>query len=468
VKRVTQRIPNTMWQVACAVFIAALSFGCSASNSTPSDDGGSATDTSADVPPTTDTGEVDSTTLDTDGDGVVDASDNCPKVANADQLDTDEDGQGDACDIDADGDGVIDSHDNCPNKKNTDQKDTDQDGVGDACTDDKDSDTIKDTVDNCPEVANTDQEDLDGDEMGDACDLDDDGDAVIDTKDNCPLEANVGQLDTDLDEIGDQCDWDDDGDNHDDENDNCPLVPNPLQTDGDFDGAGNACDPDTKLFLLSINNTTHELLRVDTETGEGVAVCNLPTEDNYPSSTFSRNGTLFASNNTQDRLDIIDPCTCAITPVGSYGVNSEIVGITSDKAFGLYGVDKKADELVAVDTMSGAATTVGSLGTSFEASGATWSDTAQILYAINGGNWWLYTIDPVTGIATKKKKLDKAIGAVGIEFHPGDHALYACTWSKLFRVNVDTGEMTVLGEISPDKCNNLAAPYTKLDCAGWP
>src|SRR5262249_24526983 len=34
---------------------------------------------------------------DSDGDGICDASDNCPHVANADQTDTDGDGIGDAC-----------------------------------------------------------------------------------------------------------------------------------------------------------------------------------------------------------------------------------------------------------------------------------------------------------------------------------------------------------------------------------
>ena len=43
-----------------------------------------------------------------DGDGVPDDTDNCPGIANADQLDTDSDGLGNKCDVDDDGDGVID------------------------------------------------------------------------------------------------------------------------------------------------------------------------------------------------------------------------------------------------------------------------------------------------------------------------------------------------------------------------
>jgi hypothetical protein len=58
--------------------------------------------------------------LDSDGDGVPDATDNCPDDANADQADADADGVGDVCD-------------NCPEVYNPDQTDTDGDGVGDAC-----------------------------------------------------------------------------------------------------------------------------------------------------------------------------------------------------------------------------------------------------------------------------------------------------------------------------------------------
>lgn len=57
---------------------------------------------------------------DSDGDGVVDSSDNCSAVPNQDQLDFDGDAIGDACD-------------NCPSITNSDQEDNNNNGVGDAC-----------------------------------------------------------------------------------------------------------------------------------------------------------------------------------------------------------------------------------------------------------------------------------------------------------------------------------------------
>jgi hypothetical protein len=71
-----------------------------------------------DSPPSPDAGIDGSVSLDSDGDGVVDAVDNCPQVGNADQDDEDGDGPGDACDP-------------CP--PDPDNSDPDGDLVGGSC-----------------------------------------------------------------------------------------------------------------------------------------------------------------------------------------------------------------------------------------------------------------------------------------------------------------------------------------------
>ncbi len=116
---------------------------------------------------------------DTDGDGVPDSLDTCPREPE------DQDGYQDAdgCpDDDNDGDGLPDSLDKCPNQTE------DQDGYQDAdgCPDDdNDGDGIPDLKDRCPNRP----EDRDGYQDTDGCpDDDNDGDGILDAKDQCPDE----------------------------------------------------------------------------------------------------------------------------------------------------------------------------------------------------------------------------------------------------------------------------------------
>src|SRR5262249_33142783 len=105
---------------------------------------------------------------DTDGDGIADAADDCPNVADPARLDGDRDGAGDAGDVgpaiadpaqaDRDGDGIGDACDDCPATPDPAQADADGDGVGDACEPglpppDTDGDGVPDAVDVCPVVA---------------------------------------------------------------------------------------------------------------------------------------------------------------------------------------------------------------------------------------------------------------------------------------------------------------------------
>lgn len=99
---------------------------------------------------------------DADGDGVLDADDNCQAVANPTQLDTDGDDLGNACDPDDDGDGMSDAFETEHGLDPLDASDATRDDDGDslinrdeaaAGTDPTDADTDGDGVSDGAEIA---------------------------------------------------------------------------------------------------------------------------------------------------------------------------------------------------------------------------------------------------------------------------------------------------------------------------
>ncbi|MBA3396598.1 MAG: thrombospondin type 3 repeat-containing protein [Deltaproteobacteria bacterium] len=167
---------------------------------------------------------------DNDGDRRPDDEDKCPTVAeDLDGFDDD-----DGCpELDNDGDKFADLQDKCPNDAEDGKEPQPTDGCP-AHLRDSDGDGLNDVFDKCPSA----EEDMDGFEDGDGCpEADNDNDGVADAADKCPLCPE----DKDGFEDGDGCpETDNDRDGIADAQDKCPMEAESINGIKDDDGC-----PDT-------------------------------------------------------------------------------------------------------------------------------------------------------------------------------------------------------------------------------
>ncbi len=146
------------------------------------------------------------TSPDNDNDGYPDNLDPCDgdPVLGRPLYNHDNDSQCNDADPDDDNDAILDGNDNCPIVANQDQLDIDSDALGDVCDADKDNDGVSNYSDDCSagEIGWT--SDGSTDQDSDGCrdvteDIDDDNDGVPDTVDEAPLTGtNSNEIDLDL------------------------------------------------------------------------------------------------------------------------------------------------------------------------------------------------------------------------------------------------------------------------------
>jgi gliding motility-associated-like protein len=236
------------------------------------------------------------TPIDTDGDGIPDATE---KGNGANPIDTDNDGTPDWLDTDSDGDGLLDSLEDaiCTGVLPCSPTDTDGDGTPDYRDRDSDGDNIPDSIE---KGTGTTPVDSDGDGTPDYLDTDSDGDGILDNAEDSGCSGTVPctVTDTDGDGTPDYIDLDSDNDGILDSlegavDTDLDGTPNYRDLDSDGDGIADATEKGTSP-LDTDGDGTPNFLDVDSD------------EDGIPDATEKGSGTAAVDTDGDNIPDYLD------------------------------------------------------------------------------------------------------------------------------------------------------------------
>ncbi|MEZ4300026.1 MAG: OmpA family protein [Polyangiaceae bacterium] len=169
--------------------------------------------------------------VDTDGDGIFDPEDACPKVPGVPSDDPKKNG----CPPDTDGDGILDPADACPKVPGKPNSDPKKNGCPDT-----DGDGIFDSEDACPTVPGK----PNSDPKKNGC-PDTDGDGIFDSEDACPTVPGVPSADPKKH----GCPPDTDGDGIPDPEDACPNEPGARDPDPKKNGCPHVEVTETEIVI---------------------------------------------------------------------------------------------------------------------------------------------------------------------------------------------------------------------------
>ena len=164
-------------------------------------------------------------------------------------------------------------------------------------------------------------------------------------------------------------------------------------------------------------------------------------------SSFSEAGViLFGVDDTTDQLLTIDSGTGAATAVGPLGFG-EFSGLEATSDGTLYGARYTTDELYTIDQSTGAASLVGSFGPAFTNIQDLAFNSLGVLYGFDDATDNLVTINLGTGAATTVVHLPNT-NVTGLAFDASDRLLAVDPIDgKLFEVNQGTGALAEIGSL---------------------
>jgi hypothetical protein len=221
------------------------------------------------------------------------------------------------------------------------------------------------------------------------------------------------------------------------------------------------------LLTLDQGNTPPQLVRIDVDTTESLPICDLPLGSAHTSVSFTADGTLYAFDAPQGRIESIDPCTCGFQISGATGATA--LEITDDGVDGLVGIDPTLAAYVTVDRDTGLTNVVGPLGVVLDDGAIAWSQSRGAPWLLDATADALLRIDPESGSATPIGPLGIDVAAPGFDAHPLNGRVYACSADELFELDVDAGTATSLGTlVLSAACDDLAAPRTAIACLDAP